>query len=56
MFSNNEGDESILIVGGAGDNNIRYNDLWQYSNHKWTLLTPENSPDDAELPSERGGH
>ena len=31
-------DTSFYLFGGSGDNNIKYNDLWQFNNNAWTKI------------------
>lgn len=49
------GNEKLFIFGGAGDNSVRYNDIWIFSSNQWTELKPQNY-DSSEVPQERGGH
>ncbi|CDW87956.1 kelch motif family protein [Stylonychia lemnae] len=49
------GNEKLLVFGGAGDNSVRYNDIWIFSEHTWTEIKPINQ-DQSEVPQERGGH
>eukprot|EP00347_Sterkiella_histriomuscorum_P022173 403331423 len=50
-----QGNEEVYIIGGAGDNSNRFNDLWKYENHKWTLIATDGQDQD-DIPQERGGH
>jgi len=34
------GNEKLFIFGGAGDNSVRYNDIWIFSSNQWTELKP----------------
>lgn len=59
-------DDSFYLFGGSGDNNLKFNDLWQFSGTAWTQLskgTIDNTdaqemegtgPD--ELPLQKSGH
>ena len=44
----------VVIFGGAGENNEKYNDLWCYSSktNQWEEMKPQQS---ATIPVERAG-
>jgi len=60
------GDDSFYIFGGSGDNNVKFNDLWEFKTGAWNCLckgkpfsldVPEivqRGPDDAPL--HKSGH
>ena len=32
------GDDSFYLFGGSGDNNIKFNDLWEFKGTEWHCL------------------
>ena len=47
------GKEHIFIFGGSGDNNAKYNDIWECDGTHWTLHKPQTKEDG--LPLEKSG-
>jgi hypothetical protein len=50
------------LFGGSGDNNVKYNDLWEFDGAKWTRVhagSPTIHVDDhkkSDLPLQKSGH
>jgi hypothetical protein len=36
------GEDSFYLFGGSGDNNIKYNDLWEFKANQWNCLSKGN--------------
>ena len=51
-------DTSFYLFGGSGDNNVRYNDMWEFNGTQWTLLSAGNTIEDepSEIPLQKSGH
>ena len=35
-----EDHDRVYIFGGSGDNNVKYNDLWELNGNSWTQIKP----------------
>lgn len=43
-------DTSFYLFGGSGDNNVKYNDLWQFDGAQWVQLTT-STPMGSDVPA-----
>jgi len=56
-------DTKFYLFGGSGDNNVKYNDLWEFDGANWALLNPGSATEHVddhkkgvELPLQKSGH
>jgi hypothetical protein len=56
-------DTKFYLFGGSGDNNVKYNDLWEFDGANWNLLNSgsltehiDDHKKGVELPLQKSGH
>lgn len=40
-------DSNFYIFGGSGDNNVKFNDLWEFNGTEWVELSPQIYAEDT---------